>query len=39
MFAMGLPAGKLFDQGYFHHILGFGSLLYVFRHVVIIAPN
>ncbi|KAH9934401.1 major facilitator superfamily domain-containing protein [Fomitopsis serialis] len=30
MFAMGLPAGKLFDQGYFHHVLGFGSLLYVF---------
>ncbi|KZT63237.1 MFS general substrate transporter [Daedalea quercina L-15889] len=30
MFAMGLPAGKLFDQGYFHHVVGFGSVLYVF---------
>lgn len=30
MFFVGLPAGKLFDQGYFHHSLAVGSVLYVF---------
>ncbi|KAH7890446.1 MFS general substrate transporter [Phlebopus sp. FC_14] len=30
LFAIGLPAGKLFDEGYFHHCLGFGSLIYLF---------
>ncbi|PCH33722.1 MFS general substrate transporter [Wolfiporia cocos MD-104 SS10] len=30
MFAMGLPAGKLVDEGYFHHLLAIGSIIYVF---------
>jgi hypothetical protein len=29
-FAMGLPAGKLLDLGYFRHVILFGSLLYTF---------
>ncbi|KAG8762277.1 hypothetical protein FRC11_010136 [Ceratobasidium sp. 423] len=29
-FLMGLVSGKLFDEGYFHSTVGFGSLLYVF---------
>ncbi|CUA75712.1 putative transporter MCH4 [Saccharomyces cerevisiae S288c] [Rhizoctonia solani] len=29
-FLMGLVSGKLFDEGYFHTTVGFGSLLYVF---------
>ncbi|CAL1703508.1 unnamed protein product [Somion occarium] len=29
-FAMGLPAGKLFDAGYFHHLQIAGGLLFVF---------
>lgn len=29
-FVMGLVSGKLFDEGYFHLTIGFGSLLYVF---------
>jgi len=27
---MGLPAGKLFDEGYFHHCILAGSLVYLF---------
>jgi hypothetical protein len=30
LFAMGLPAGKLFDEGYFHHCIIGGSLIYIF---------
>lgn len=30
LFAGGLPTGKLFDDGYFHHCLAFGSLIYLF---------
>ncbi|KAI0081372.1 MFS general substrate transporter [Panus rudis PR-1116 ss-1] len=30
IFVMGLPAGKLFDMGYFHHLEICGSLLLVF---------
>jgi len=30
LFAVGLPAGRLFDAGYFHHCLIGGSLLYIF---------
>ncbi|OBZ76864.1 Riboflavin transporter MCH5 [Grifola frondosa] len=30
IFAMGLPTGKLFDAGYFHHMQIFGTLLLVF---------
>ncbi|TFK45966.1 MFS general substrate transporter [Heliocybe sulcata] len=30
MFAMGLPAGKLFDEGFFRHIQASGAFLYVF---------
>ncbi|CAL1703585.1 unnamed protein product [Somion occarium] len=30
IFAMGLPAGKLFDAGYFHHLQIAGALLFVF---------
>jgi len=30
MFALGLVSGKLFDLGYFHQVLGVGSVLYVF---------
>lgn len=33
VFAMGLPAGKLFDAGYFHHIQIAGALLFVFSCV------
>ncbi|CAE6478640.1 unnamed protein product [Rhizoctonia solani] len=29
-FLMGLVSGKLFDEGYFHTTVGFGSLLYAF---------
>jgi len=30
LFFMGLPAGRLFDAGYFHHATAFGTVLYVF---------
>lgn len=30
LFAGGLFAGKLFDEGYFHHCIGAGSLIYLF---------
>ncbi|GBE86407.1 major facilitator superfamily domain-containing protein [Sparassis latifolia] len=30
MFATGLIAGRLFDVGYFHHLMFFGTLLYCF---------
>lgn len=30
LFFGGLPAGKLFDEGYFHHCIGAGSLIYLF---------
>ncbi|KAJ3521277.1 hypothetical protein NM688_g9036 [Phlebia brevispora] len=30
LFALGLPAGQLFDRGYFHWLLGIGSLIYLF---------
>ncbi|KAI0728962.1 major facilitator superfamily domain-containing protein [Fomitopsis betulina] len=39
MFAVGLPAGKIFDQGYFHQILGFGSVLYVFSLFMLSLAN
>ncbi|KJA21762.1 hypothetical protein HYPSUDRAFT_41606 [Hypholoma sublateritium FD-334 SS-4] len=30
VFAIGLPAGRLFDAGYFHHCLLSGSAIYIF---------
>ncbi|KDR79107.1 hypothetical protein GALMADRAFT_63444 [Galerina marginata CBS 339.88] len=30
VFAIGLPAGRLFDAGYFHHCLLTGSTIYIF---------
>lgn len=30
MFSIGLPAGRLFDKGYFHYTHAIGSVLYVF---------
>ncbi|KAH0578999.1 hypothetical protein H2248_003174 [Termitomyces sp. 'cryptogamus'] len=30
VFAVGLPAGRLFDAGYFHHCILGGSLVYIF---------
>ncbi|KAG2346560.1 MFS general substrate transporter [Suillus weaverae] len=30
LFFGGLPAGKLFDEGYFHHCIGAGSFIYLF---------
>ncbi|KAF8956576.1 major facilitator superfamily domain-containing protein [Flammula alnicola] len=30
VFAVGLPAGRLFDAGYFHHCLLTGSAIYIF---------
>ncbi|KAF8880532.1 major facilitator superfamily domain-containing protein [Infundibulicybe gibba] len=30
LFAIGLPAGRLFDAGYFHHCLLSGSVIYLF---------
>ncbi|KAF9561240.1 MFS general substrate transporter [Agrocybe pediades] len=30
VFALGLPAGRLFDAGYFHHCLLTGSVVYIF---------
>lgn len=30
-----LPAGILFDAGYFHHIVGIGSLTYVFGYYML----
>lgn len=33
MFAMGLPAGKLFDAGYFRHLEIGGALIFVFSYV------
>jgi MFS family permease len=30
VFALGLPAGRLFDAGYFHHCLLTGSVIYIF---------
>ncbi|KAJ8518626.1 hypothetical protein ONZ45_g4304 [Pleurotus djamor] len=29
LFALGLPAGKLFDEGYFHHTVISGSVIYI----------
>ncbi|KAF4585078.1 hypothetical protein EYR40_001914 [Pleurotus pulmonarius] len=29
LFALGLPAGKLFDEGYFHHTVISGSVIYL----------
>lgn len=34
LFAMGLPAGKLFDEGYFRHCILSGSVLYLFSWVM-----
>ena len=31
LFALSLPAGKLFDDGYFHPMMISASVLYVFR--------
>jgi hypothetical protein len=39
LFAMGLLSGKLFDEGYFHHCIGFGSALYLFSFVYFFAPG
>ncbi|PFH48581.1 hypothetical protein AMATHDRAFT_65048 [Amanita thiersii Skay4041] len=30
VFAVGFPAGRLFDKGYFYHCMRFGTLLYIF---------
>jgi len=30
LFAVALPVGKLYDQGYFYHLVASGSLLYLF---------
>ncbi|KAI0057020.1 MFS general substrate transporter [Artomyces pyxidatus] len=30
LIAVGLPAGKLYDLGYFHHVVSAGSILYTF---------
>ena len=30
MFMLGIVSGRLLDAGYFHHIMAFGSLLYIF---------
>ncbi|KAH8088898.1 MFS general substrate transporter [Cristinia sonorae] len=30
LFGVALPVGKLYDEGYFHHLMAFGSLLYLF---------
>jgi len=35
VFAMGLPAGRLFDAGYFHHCLISGSLIYLFSAMML----
>ncbi|PVG03911.1 MFS general substrate transporter [Serendipita vermifera] len=34
-----LPAGILFDAGYFHHIVGIGSLTYVFGQAATVLPS
>ncbi|KAI0920152.1 hypothetical protein AcW1_001970 [Taiwanofungus camphoratus] len=39
LFFMGLPAGRLFDRGYFHHITIFGTLLYVFSLFMLSLAN
>ncbi|EIW75911.1 MFS general substrate transporter [Coniophora puteana RWD-64-598 SS2] len=39
LFAGGLPAGKLFDEGYFHHLIGFGSVLYLFSIFMLSLAN
>ncbi|KAH9837960.1 uncharacterized protein C8Q71DRAFT_755378 [Rhodofomes roseus] len=39
LFSMGLLSGKLFDQGYFHHIMISGSLLYVFSLMMLSIAN
>ncbi|PPQ88170.1 hypothetical protein CVT25_005135 [Psilocybe cyanescens] len=35
VFAIGLPAGRLFDAGYFHHCLLTGSVIYIFSIFVL----
>lgn len=30
LFVVALPVGKLYDEGYFYHLVSFGSLLYLF---------
>ncbi|TFY62296.1 hypothetical protein EVJ58_g3955 [Rhodofomes roseus] len=39
LFSMGLLSGKLFDQGYFHHIMISVSLLYVFSLMMLSIAN
>lgn len=33
MFMLGIVSGRLLDAGYFHHVVGGGSLLYIFSCV------
>ncbi|GJJ08883.1 hypothetical protein Clacol_003103 [Clathrus columnatus] len=35
IFFFGLPIGKLFDDGYFHHLVGFGSAIYIFSYFML----
>ncbi|EGN91613.1 hypothetical protein SERLA73DRAFT_118356 [Serpula lacrymans var. lacrymans S7.3] len=39
LFAGGLPAGKLFDEGYFHHSIAAGSLIYLFSIFMLSLSN
>jgi len=36
MFGGGIISGQLFDKGYFRHLIGFGSLLFLFSCVQIL---
>ncbi|KAF8520751.1 MFS general substrate transporter [Hysterangium stoloniferum] len=35
LFAMSLVSGKLFDEGYFRHLMALGSLIYVFSYFML----
>ncbi|GJJ08890.1 hypothetical protein Clacol_003110 [Clathrus columnatus] len=35
LFFLGLPVGKLFDEGYFNHLIGIGSVIYLFSYFML----
>ena len=37
-FALGLVSGKLFDAGYFHHLIFMGSVIFTFSYEFQLAP-
>ena len=38
LFAVALPSGRLYDEGYFRWLVGGGALLYLFSYVLGLSP-